>query len=101
MPGKTLKVGGDQVFELVQILLSIAQSGDVQAGSIRMQVREAEGKLDSAIAFIKTDRQLMGELCTQAPDIAPRRGGDDIAGCKVWRADAVAAARVSMALGGQ
>ena len=101
LPGKPLEVRGDQVLELVQILRVITQGSDMQAGSVRMQVREAEGEFDAPVLLIETDRQLVGELRTQTADITRRRRGGDIAGGNARSADTVAALSVCMALGGE
>ena len=101
MPGKALEVGGYQVLELVQVLRIITQDRDMQAGSIRMQVREAEGKFDAPVVVTETDWQLVRKLRTQAADVACRRIGDDMAGGDVQRGDAIAAFRVRVALGSQ
>lgn len=101
LPGKALEVCGYQVLELVQVLRVITQDRDMQAGAIRMQVREAEGKFDATVVVTETDWQLVRKLRTQAADVACRRIGDDMAGGDVQRSDAVAALRVRVALGGQ
>lgn len=64
LPGKALEVGGYQVLELVQVLRVITQDSDMQAGSIRMQVREAEGKFDATVVVTETDGQLVRKLRT-------------------------------------
>src|SRR3990167_2936017 len=70
LPGKALEVCGNQVLELVQVLRVITQDRDMQAGAIRMQVREAEGKFDATVVVTETDGQLVRKLRTQAADVA-------------------------------
>ena len=101
MPGEALEVGGDQVFELFQVLRTIAQGREVQAGAVGMQVREAKRKLDTAVLLINTDGQFVSKLRAQEADIACGCGGDDIARSDARRADALAPAGVGMTLGCQ